>query len=436
MSRTIQFIDTVVKNLKPSKKREIYWCDGCPGFGLRITPTGTKTFVFKYMNGRQSRWLTLGKYPRTPIRDARAEYHNHYAQVSEYGKDPVHDIKTKKERDLPLEYLIDQYVEIGKLKGKKFITEEERYLRNEVLPIIGNKAINKITANDIDTIQKNIILRSSKNDNASRNGRVAAKHAVACTRRVLNLAIKRGVIDHNPAYDIDLLGQTGKRDRILSFKEIWLVWHGLNDDIAPPVTTNGIRFMLATMQRGIEVRNMRYDALKLDEAIWQMEMSDTKNKQMHRVPLNQIALDLINHVKPFTQSSAFVFGATRAKSPPVEPNTKLHPSTTSAYSQAMRRCRKALDIENICPHDLRRTGATWITAVGLPKLYARLMLNHSDGDRDVTGEVYVQYGYDFEKRRAVDVWEFVLTNIINCRTLEDIPTLDQMREAVRKSGLL
>jgi len=33
------------------------------------------------------------------------------------------------------------------------------------------------------------------------------------------------------------------------------------------------------------------------------------------------------------------------------------------------------------------------------------MLNHNDGDRDVTGEVYVQYSYDFEKRRAAQVWE-------------------------------
>ncbi len=42
--------------------------------------------------------------------------------------------------------------------------------------------------------------------------------------------------------------------------------------------------------------------------------------------------------------------------------------------QAIRKNRKALDIADFCPHDLRRTGATWITAVGLPKLYARLIL--------------------------------------------------------------
>ncbi|MFQ5470187.1 MAG: hypothetical protein ACE5EH_07755 [Gammaproteobacteria bacterium] len=97
--------------------------------------------------------------------------------------------------------------------------------------------------------------------------------------------------------------------------------------------------------------------------------------------------------------------------------------------QAIRRSRKALSIDDFCPHDLRRTAATWITAVGLPKLYARLMLNQSDGERDVTGEVYVQHSYDFEKPRAVQVWEFILDQILSCDSPKDIPTLGRAESA-------
>jgi len=100
----------------------------------------------------------------------------------------------------------------------------------------------------------------------------------------------------------------------------------------------------------------------LDQGLYQRD--SVLPKRGHRVPLNRHARDLINEVTPLT-------GA--------------------AKSQAIRRNRKNLGITDFRPHDLRRTGATWITAVGLPKLYARLMLNHSDGERDVTGEVYVQY---------------------------------------------
>jgi len=57
-------------------------------------------------------------------------------------------------------------------------------------------------------------------------------------------------------------------------------------------------------------------------------------------------------------------------------------------------------------------------------------LNHSDGDRGVTGEVYVQYAYDFEKRRAIEVWEYVLGQIISCSTVEEIPNIESLRQKI------
>ena len=205
---------------------------------------------------------------------------------------------------------------------------------------------------------------------------------------------------------------------------------------APPVTASALKFLLSTMQRSNEVRNLRYVSIKSGESVWQMERHETKNRTMHRVPLNRYAIDLISEVKPYTGASKYVFGATRQFSPPKKQNPDLIPLGNTALTQAIRKKRKALGIDDFRPHDLRRTGATWITAVGLPKLYARLMLNHSDGERDVTGEVYVQYSYDFEKQRAAKVWEFILDQIVTCKSPEGIPTLEELRLRVRQSGLL
>ena len=204
----------------------------------------------------------------------------------------------------------------------------------------------------------------------------------------------------------------------------------------PPVTAKALKFSLVTMQRSIEVRNMRYAALKMQENVWQMATHETKSRSMHRVPLNKYAQQIISEVEPYTGLSDYVFGAIRAKSPPKSPKSDLTPLGKSALPQAIRRSRIILGIDDFCPHDLRRTGATWITAVGLPKLYARLMLNHSDGDRDVTGEVYIQYSYDFEKQRAAQVWEFILDQIVTCESPDEIPSLEELRKRVRNSGLL
>ena len=156
---------------------------------------------------------------------------------------------------------------------------------------------------------------------------------------------------------------------------------------------------------------------------------------MHRVPLNKYSKQIIEEVSQFTKKSPYIFGVTRSISPPRELSVELKPFSENALSRALKRKRPDLGIENFCPHDLRRTGATWITAVGLPKLYARLLLNHSDGENDVTGEVYIQYGYDIEKQKAANVWAFILDQIVNCKNIDEIPTLDEVRRAVQNSGL-
>lgn len=432
-------MDTTIRSLKPGSKRQVYWCNGCPGFGLRITPSGTKSFVFKYMSSRESRWVTLGKYPQLSLQEARRQYYDLYEQVNDYGRDPVQEEKDELERQKlqpTVSAFIDTYLDLMRLKEKTSIKEEERVFETDLKPVIGDMFIDEVTSRNIDDIQMRIMQRAKARHNATRGGKVAIKNTLAYSRQLFNLAKKKGLVQTNPVIEVESLGVSGSRERVLSFKEIWAFWNGIENTGVPPVTANALKFALVTMQRSNEVRRMRYAAIKPDEGVWHMERHETKSWTMHRVPLNRHALEIIKKVKPFTDASPFVFGATRAFNAPNQQNPDLIPLGKSALSQAVLRSRETLGIDDFCPHDLRRTGATWITAIGLPKLYARLMLNHSDGDRDVTGEVYVKYSYDFEKRRAAQVWEFVLNQIVACETVDQIPSLETLRKRVKHSGLI
>ncbi|MBL4710218.1 MAG: hypothetical protein JKY48_17440 [Flavobacteriales bacterium] len=254
-----------------------------------------------------------------------------------YGRDPVQekkDEKSKQQGKLTVKEFTDAYINLGRLKGKTFIDEEERYFRQDIWPVIGDKFMDDVSVDDIEQIQHKIIERATGRRRAKRNGKVAAKHAIACTRRLFNLALKKGHVTRNPVNDIEPLGITGKRSRILNFQEIWLFWNRIEMLGTPPVTTKALKFMLATMQRGIEVRNMRYSALKPDEKVWQMERHETKSGTMHRVPLNKYALKLIDEIAPFTCASDYVFGATRVQSAPKTPNANLSPLGKSAMPQA------------------------------------------------------------------------------------------------------
>jgi integrase len=443
MSNTVKFIDTVIRNITPFKKRQTFWCLGCPGFGIRVNPSGSKVFVFKYMvdsvgDKRVSRWISIGKYPEWSIRQARHKYDELYEQVHAYGRDPVQEEKDEKAKFAErktVKQLTEKYLEIGRLKGKAYAKEEERYFRKDIWPFIGDKFFDEVTVEDIERIQLNILKRGKTTAYATQNGRTAVKNAIGCARRLFDLAIKKGLIETNPVKRIEPLGYTGVRDRILSFEEIWLFWNKIETLDISPVPSKALKFLLATMQRGNEVRNMRYASVNLNDAIWHMKRHETKNRTMHRVPLNRYALEIINEVSDFTGASEYIFGSTKVTKPPKKLNPKLHPLLRYSFSQGVRRNREKLGIADFRPHDLRRTGATWITAVGLPKLYARLMLNHSDGERDVTGEVYIKYSYDFEKQRAAKVWEFILDQILVCESPKDIPTLEELRAQFLKSGL-
>src|SRR4029434_2304582 len=57
--------------LKPATVRIDYWDESLPGFGLRITPDGQKTWTVMYRFGGRKRRNTLGAYPALSLADAR-----------------------------------------------------------------------------------------------------------------------------------------------------------------------------------------------------------------------------------------------------------------------------------------------------------------------------------------------------------------------------
>jgi integrase len=71
--------------------------------------------------------------------------------------------------------------------------------------------------------------------------------------------------------------------------------------------------------------------------------------------------------------------------------------------------RKHLAIAAFTPHDLRRTAASFMTKLGVPRLHVEKVLNHSTGD---IAEVYDRHDYLPEKRVALERWAAHLTNVI------------------------
>jgi hypothetical protein len=108
------------------------------------------------MSSRESRWMTLGQYPKLTLQEARCQYFELYEQVNDYGRDPVQEAKEELERQKlrpTVSVFIDTYLELMRLKGKASIKEEERVFNIDIKPTIGDMLIDEVSSRDIDDIQ-------------------------------------------------------------------------------------------------------------------------------------------------------------------------------------------------------------------------------------------------------------------------------------------
>jgi integrase len=91
-----------------------------------------------------------------------------------------------------------------------------------------------------------------------------------------------------------------------------------------------------------------------------------------------------------------------------------HFDAAPAASRAICRARPTLGLEHFRVHDLRRTGATGMAALGVNPHTISLVLDHiiSVTKGTVTGAVYVKYSFDREKRDALERWASHLQRLI------------------------
>src|SRR6185437_12082298 len=117
------------------------------------------------------------------------------------------------------------------------------------------------------------------------------------------------------------------------------------------------------------------------------------------------ALDVLRTLHGLTGEGTYVLPAHASK-------RKTRPYSESVLSRAVRQNRKHFGIEHFTPHDLRRTAATFMTKLKVPRLHVEKVLNHSTGD---IAEVYDRHDYLPEKRVALEKWAAHLQTVIEER---------------------
>ena len=80
--------ELTVRKISTSRGKRIELWDGkLPGFGVRVSPSGQKSFVLMYYVHGRKRRATLGRYPHLSLAKARAKALSMLGQVAN-GADP------------------------------------------------------------------------------------------------------------------------------------------------------------------------------------------------------------------------------------------------------------------------------------------------------------------------------------------------------------
>ena len=377
--------DARIKALTKRKGRYEEW-DG-RGFGVRVAPSGRKSFVFVYrFNGRPRR-MTLGTYPSMSLAKANEALANAQSLLGQ-GIDPGETALVEKraiQEAGTFKDLVDLWVERWAKKNRKRWEEAKATLEYDAIPAFGKRRLHDIKRRDIIALLDNIM---------DRDAPTAANRNLGLLRQVFRFAISRDLLEHSPCDTIDYPAKENARERVLSDSEIETFWNELPHVGISENLQLALKFCLITAQRRGEVINAR--KLEFADGWWSIPGDRTKSGRDHRVPLAPLAKSIHNEIAQRSRDSEWLFPGRNG------------PISADYATAKLWEVVHEFSIPKFTIHDLRRTAASHMTALGHSRFNVGKVLNHAE--RGVTS-IYDRYGYDKEKKAALNAWARMLEKI-------------------------
>jgi integrase len=373
------------------KDRIIYWDDKRPGFGLMVTTTGKRSFVFQYRNDQgDSRRASLSGTTKLP--DAHKWADIIQGDVAK-GIDPVAKKRTERvaqSKKGKFRTIAEEYVKRERSKVRS-MGQRETILVRLVYPVIGNKIAVKLKRSDI------VELLDWVEDN---HGAAMADAVLMVVRRICNWHAARDDDFRSPI--VRGMGRSG--ERILADDEIRALWAATGEIIenaeAGPLGlfmhAHLLRYLLLTAVRLKE--GARIDSTELSGSDWLIPAARMKNKRDFLIPLSKAAAGLLEAIPVIGGRNAGPIFTTNGTKP------------IAAFGQFKRAFDKRCSVTGWTNHDLRRTARSLMSRAGVDPDHAERALSHTIGGIRGT---YDRHEFYNEKKRAFEALAAQIDRILN-----------------------
>jgi integrase len=342
---------------KPKDREYFLWDGELLGFGLRVLPSGVKSFVAKYRLGfgRRApvRRVTIGRYGKLTADAAREQARKILADVVR-GDDPAGE-RARQRRELTIGELADRYIaEHLRVHNKpNTAVEFERLVNARIRPAFGSRRLGSLMRSDVKAWHT-----------ALRGSPYAANRALAVLRKMFSLAVKEWeLVDENPVVGVKMFREM-KRERFATDDDLarigrWLMNAEKARRVHPSFAL-AVRLLALTGMRFAEVLTLKWSAVDIKNGT--LRLADAK-AGARTVVLGAPTRALLAAVQ--SRGRYVVTGDDDA--------THLQ---RSAFRTGWRQLRAATGLADLRPHDLRHTAGTFAAQAGANAFLVRDLLGH------------------------------------------------------------
>lgn len=364
----------------------------------------TPIWRFRYRFAGKRRVMNLGNYTTLSLANARDEAKQLSARVS-LGYDVAGEKQQRKDEAIArteaeknaytVAQLADEYFErmiAGRWKHPNIVRAR---IEKEIKPAIGSLKVEDVKPRHIDDILKAVLKRGAPS---------ISNDVLRWLKRIFNYAVKRHVIEYNPAAAFDPGDAGGKeksRERWLSSAELVKLFASMREASGFSIE-NGltIKLLLLLAVRKSELIGARWGEFHLDKAIWYLPAERTKTGSAIDIPLPPVAVEWLRDLERLAGGSKWVLPARKMQ------DRMLPHIAESTLSVALAKIKHGLEPFTI--HDLRRTARTHLEALGVAPYVAERCLNHKI--KGIEG-IYNRHDYFEERKAALNAWAALLMQL-------------------------
>ena len=349
MATKIKLTDARIGKLRARDVEYMVWDTRIAGFGIRVRPSGHKSYVYHRHAEGQSRKFTFGPVALWSVDKARRDCMEVWNRMQSGERAEGAD-----DAQIPL---FRNFIEGSWRKAcyepckPSTKTSKDWALNNQLLPVFGDVPLDGIT--------RTSVVRWFESYSTTAPG--GANSALLVFRQIMNHAISRGHIETNPTRGLKR-NPRPKLTRFLSREEISRL-HEVLDRYetrrpSSKAQVDIIRLLLLTGCRKSEVLNLR----------WQEVGNDTLELEDSKTGPRKVLLG--------SEASFIIERQLRSGSPWVFPSP-VNPARARTELDLWKRVRKLASIEDVRIHDLRHTFASQAAMQGIPLPVVARLLGHT-----------------------------------------------------------